>query len=90
MKLVKLFVVVLVGSAVGLGRADYSQREEVTVPAVLKVCLGCTYGSIQAAVEAAKPGDVIEVYPPYLNSTLHLLGRKSNNFQASYPRGQTC
>jgi hypothetical protein len=32
-------------------------------PRILKVCQGCPYGSIQEAVDAAAPGDVIEVYP---------------------------
>jgi hypothetical protein len=32
---------------------------------VLKVCDGCPYGSIQEAVDAAQPGDVIEVYPMF-------------------------
>lgn len=36
-------------------------QEPQASPAVLKVCWGCTYGSIQGALDAARPGDIIEV-----------------------------
>ncbi len=38
-------------------------QESRASPSVLRVCWGCTYGSIQAAIDAAQPGDIIEVEP---------------------------
>ncbi len=62
MKLQKLLMVALVGAVVGLiGTGDF-RPPNAQGPSVLTVCLGCTYGSIQAAVDAAKPGDIVEVH----------------------------
>ncbi len=59
-----LTLLAVIGFGLGSKGTENPQLIEETLrtPAILKVCMGCTYGSIQAAVDAAQPGDTIEVY----------------------------
>lgn len=56
---------IVLASLIGLNKAEpFTLSLE---PRILKVCQGCPYESIQEAVDAASPGDVIEVYPMFYN-----------------------
>lgn len=57
-----LSLLVLV-TLLGLERSELSMLSRD--PQVLRVCQDCPYHSIQEAVDAASPGDVIEVYPAF-------------------------
>ncbi|MEM4302094.1 MAG: hypothetical protein QW570_08340 [Candidatus Caldarchaeum sp.] len=61
-----LTLLAVIGFGLRLGGTQNPQpvEENPRVPAVLKVCMGCTYGSIQAAIDAAQPGDTVEVHLP--------------------------
>jgi|GEM_PF-6024416 len=64
MRLWVLSLIVL-ASLIGLNKAEpFTLSLE---PRILKVCQGCRYESIQEAIDAASPGDVIEVYPMFYN-----------------------
>jgi len=68
-KMTKLSMLTTLLLIVVLGGAPPAtiKQAPALIPSVLKVCLGCTYSSIQTAVDVARPGDTIEVYPPFLN-----------------------
>ncbi|MEM2126154.1 MAG: hypothetical protein QXQ53_07145 [Candidatus Methanosuratincola sp.] len=64
MRLWVLSLIVL-ASLIGLNKAEpFTLSLE---PRILKVCQGCPYESIQEAIDAASPGDVIKVYPMFNN-----------------------
>ncbi len=64
--LLLLWLLILIGATCGPARADQPQPSiqvnSASATAELRVCqTGCTYSSIQAAVDAARAGDIIKV-----------------------------
>lgn len=61
----RIWIPILLVLAIGIGLNKAKPSMLLQEPHVLKVCQDCPYDSIQAAVDTAQPGDVIEVYPMF-------------------------